>query len=66
VRAETHEASRDAAKQIENGQTNGNLASHTKDELLELASALDLEGRSAMSKQELVKAIKRQSKETSK
>jgi colicin import membrane protein len=39
--------------------TNGDLKDRTKDELLDLAAAMDIEGRSSMTKAELVSAISR-------
>jgi hypothetical protein len=36
---------------------NGDLRAHTKAELLDLAAAMDIEGRTGMTKAELVSAI---------
>ena len=44
------------------GFTNGDLGEHTKHELLELAAAIDIEGRTTMSKAELVSAIEKASR----
>jgi colicin import membrane protein len=39
--------------------TNGDLESHTKAELLDVAAAMDIEGRTAMTKAELISAIEK-------
>ena len=51
-----------AAQRLRSDQGNGDLASHKKDELLELAAAIDIEGRTTMTKAELISAIKRASR----
>ena len=45
-------------------RANGELKDRTKAELLELAAAIDVEGRTNMTKAELIAAIKRASRAT--
>lgn len=66
IRKGSRETTRDAGRRSRNGQAGGDLASLTKEELLDLAVGLDLPGRSSMTKSELVTAIKRRSKESTK
>jgi colicin import membrane protein len=50
------------ARRLGGRPVNGDLESHSKAELLELAAAMDLEGRTTLTKAELVSAIKRASR----
>ena len=54
----------DTAQRLDSRQINGDLESHTKAELLDLAAAIDIEGRTTLTKAELVSAIKRASRTT--
>jgi colicin import membrane protein len=54
----------DTAQRLDARQINGDLESHTKAELLDLAAAIDIEGRTTLTKAELVSAIKRASRTT--
>ena len=44
----------DTAQRLDTCQINGDLESHTKAELLDLAAAIDIEGRTTLTKAELV------------
>ena len=44
-------------RKIKREQVNGDLKERTKPELLDLAAAVEVEGRTTMTKAELVKAI---------
>jgi colicin import membrane protein len=50
-------AAEQAGKAMAATPINGDLGSHTKAELLDLAAAMDIEGRTAMTKAELISAI---------
>ena len=50
------------AQRLRSDQVNGDLDSHKKHELLELAAAIDIEGRTNMTKAELISAIKHASR----
>ena len=64
IREQSREKARETARTVQNGETNGDLSSLTKDELMDLAAGIDLHGRSGMNKSELGTAIKRKSKES--
>jgi len=59
---EAETTAKDTARQLRTGFTNGDLGAHTKHELLELAAAIDIEGRTTMTKAELVSAIEKASR----
>jgi len=62
IRKQSQAAAKQTARQLKNGKTNGDLASHNKEELLDLAATIDVPGRSKMNKDQLVKAIEKASK----
>jgi hypothetical protein len=53
-------AAEEAGKVMAAAPIDGDLESHTKVELLDLAAALDIEGRTAMTKAELISAIEKE------
>jgi hypothetical protein len=59
---ELRERTAETAQRVLRGGNNGNLSSYKKSELLELAAAEEIEGRSTMTKDELVAALKRTSR----
>jgi hypothetical protein len=62
VREEATTRARETARAANADRFNGDLASHTKAELLQLAASIDIEGRTNMTKAELVRAINRASR----
>ena len=54
----------DTAQRLDSRQINGDLESHTKAELLDLAAAIDIERRTTLTKAELISAIERASRTT--
>jgi hypothetical protein len=52
-------AAEQAARSTVATPLNGDLESHTKAELLDLAAAMDIEGRTTMTKAELLSAIEK-------
>ncbi|MDW5594136.1 hypothetical protein VSS74_07310 [Conexibacter stalactiti] len=58
VRADTAERARATARTIQTEEINGDLEAHTKTELMGLAASIDIEGRTNMTKAELVRAIR--------
>jgi hypothetical protein len=50
------------ARELDRSPTNGDLRSYNKQELVELAASMDIAGRSQMTKDELVSAIRRASR----
>jgi type I site-specific restriction-modification system R (restriction) subunit len=55
-------AAKHAARQLNRDTANGGLKSYNKPELVELAASMDIQGRSSMTKGELVQAITRASR----
>lgn len=62
LREHSEATARDTARELQGETTNGGLASHNKRELVELAAGIGIEGRTTMTKAELVRAITRASK----
>jgi colicin import membrane protein len=60
----TEATAKDTARRLRSDQVNGDLESRSKPELLDLAAAIDIEGRTAMSKSELISAIEKASRGT--
>ena len=52
---------KEATRELKDPKTNGDLESRNKGELLDLAATIDIEGRTRMSKAELITAITRAS-----
>ena len=61
LREDSEATAREAAGKLRRG-TNGDLKSYNKPELVELAAGIGIEGRTAMTKDELVKAITKASR----
>ena len=57
LREQPKATAKDTAGRLEGDAANGDLASHNKPELMELAASIGIEGRTNMSKGELVEAI---------
>lgn len=66
IRQRAEETAKEAAREIKSSSLPGDLESHTKEELLDLAAAMDLQGRSRMSKEELVSALSESSEKSAK
>ena len=62
VGRQAEQDARRATRRFKHEQPNGSLKSQTKPELLDLASGLDIDGRSNMTKAELVDAINRRTR----
>lgn len=64
IRESARETAKEAAREMRSPEVSGDLKSRTKEELLDLAAAIDVEGRTRMTKAELISAIKKSSKES--
>jgi uncharacterized protein YoxC len=62
LREDSETTAKKAAQKLTRDTTNGDLKSYNKPELVELAAGIGIEGRTAMTKDELVKAIMRASR----
>ena len=62
IRTQSETTAKKAAGKLGGSATNGDLESYNKPELVELAAGIGIEGRTTMSKDELVKAIKKESR----
>jgi colicin import membrane protein len=62
LREQARATAKDTARRLERGTTNGDLESYNKPELMELAASIGIEGRTNMSKGELVEAIAKASR----
>lgn len=64
IQAGTETSAKQTARRLQSKDANGDLAEHTKAELLDLAATVDVDGRSQMTKSELVAAIRRATRAT--
>lgn len=62
IREHSEATAKDAARALERDTTNGGLESYNKPELVELAAGIGIEGRTNMTKAELVNAIAKASR----
>ena len=62
LREDSETTAKKAAEKLRRGTTDGDLKSYNKPELVELAAGIGIEGRTAMTKDELVRAIARASR----
>jgi colicin import membrane protein len=62
LREQPKATAKDTARRLEGNGTNGDLESYNKPELMELAASIGIEGRTNMSKGELVEAIAKASR----
>jgi Rho termination factor, N-terminal domain len=62
LREQPKATAKDTARRLERGTTNGDLESYNKPELMELAASIGIEGRTNMTKGELVGAITKASR----
>lgn len=65
LRAQSQAAAKDTARKLQRDGTGGDLGSYNKPELLELAASIGIEGRTTMTKTELVNAIEKASRRAS-
>ena len=62
LRDDSEATAKSAARELERAPANGDLKSYNKPELVELASSMGIEGRTTMTKSELVDAIAKASR----
>ena len=62
IRTQSETTAKKAAGKLGGSATNGDLESYNKPELVELAAGIGIEGRTTMNKDELVTAIKKESR----
>ena len=59
IRQTSRESAKEVAREMQSSSSLGDLESHTKEELLDLAAGIDVPGRTRMSKSELITAIEK-------
>jgi hypothetical protein len=62
IREQAKAAAKQTARELERNPANGGLESYNKPELVELAASIGVEGRTNMTKDELVAAIAKASR----
>jgi hypothetical protein len=62
LREDVDESAKRPVRRQQRDASNGSLESHSKAELLDLAASIDIEGRTNMSKAELISAINKASR----
>jgi len=62
LREEAESTAKETARELASAPANGSLESYNKPELVELAESIGIEGRTTMTKAELVDAIEKSSR----